>query len=57
VLGLYAAPTGAGPAARRAAADALPPIRATPPQLRQVIHNLVQNALDAVAERPDGRCR
>jgi nitrogen fixation/metabolism regulation signal transduction histidine kinase len=24
-------------------------------QLRQVIHNLVQNALDAVAERPDGR--
>ena len=24
-------------------------------QLRQVIHNLLQNALDAVAERPDGR--
>jgi nitrogen fixation/metabolism regulation signal transduction histidine kinase len=24
-------------------------------QLRQVIHNLVQNALDAVADRPDGR--
>jgi nitrogen fixation/metabolism regulation signal transduction histidine kinase len=24
-------------------------------QLRQVIHNLVQNALDAVSERPDGR--
>ncbi|MDP1690969.1 MAG: ATP-binding protein [Burkholderiaceae bacterium] len=26
-------------------------------QLRQVIHNLVQNGLDAVAERPDGRVR
>ncbi|HEX4385897.1 MAG TPA: ATP-binding protein, partial [Myxococcales bacterium] len=26
-------------------------------QLRQVIHNLVQNALDAVAERSDGRVR
>jgi nitrogen fixation/metabolism regulation signal transduction histidine kinase len=26
-------------------------------QLRQVIHNLVQNALDAVADRPDGRVR
>jgi nitrogen fixation/metabolism regulation signal transduction histidine kinase len=24
-------------------------------QLRQVVHNLVQNALDAVAEQPDGR--
>ena len=26
-------------------------------QLRQVIHNLVQNALDAVADRPDGHVR
>jgi nitrogen fixation/metabolism regulation signal transduction histidine kinase len=26
-------------------------------QLRQVIHNLLQNGLDAVAERPDGRVR
>jgi nitrogen fixation/metabolism regulation signal transduction histidine kinase len=26
-----------------------------PTQLRQVVHNLVQNALDAVADRPDGQ--
>ncbi len=33
----------------------LPSIQGDTTQLRQVIHNLVQNALDAVAQRPDGR--
>jgi nitrogen fixation/metabolism regulation signal transduction histidine kinase len=34
---------------------ALPDILGDASQLRQVIHNLVQNALDAVSDRPDGR--
>lgn len=33
----------------------LPRIMGDPTQLRQVIHNLVQNGLDAVADRPDGQ--
>ncbi|MBL8342295.1 MAG: HAMP domain-containing protein, partial [Rubrivivax sp.] len=35
-------------------AEGLPAIAGDATQLRQVIHNLVQNALDAVADRPDG---
>ncbi|HSM22007.1 MAG TPA: ATP-binding protein [Rubrivivax sp.] len=36
-------------------APALPRILGDATQLRQVIHNLVQNGLDAVADRPDGQ--
>jgi nitrogen fixation/metabolism regulation signal transduction histidine kinase len=36
-------------------AASLPRILGDATQLRQVIHNLVQNGLDAVADRPDGQ--
>jgi nitrogen fixation/metabolism regulation signal transduction histidine kinase len=54
VLSLYAEPQDKG----RLAADLapqLPHIKGDASQLRQVIHNLVQNALDAVHDRPDGQ--
>ena len=55
-LGLYAHATEAG----RLQADlerGLPSISGDATQLRQVVHNLVQNALDAVADLPHGRVR
>ena len=57
VLGAVRRGAGGGPAARRAGAGAAARSSATRTQLRQVIHNLVQNALDAVADRADGRVR
>jgi nitrogen fixation/metabolism regulation signal transduction histidine kinase len=56
VLGLYATAQESG----RLHADlgaGVPAIVGDSTQLRQVIHNLVQNALDAVADRSDGRVR
>jgi nitrogen fixation/metabolism regulation signal transduction histidine kinase len=54
VLGLYAAQQEQGQL-RAELGTALPAILGDASQLRQVIHNLVQNGLDAVAYRPDGR--
>jgi len=53
VLSLYAEPQDKGRLAAELAPQ-LPHIKGDASQLRQVIHNLVQNALDAVQERPDG---
>ncbi len=54
VLGLYATAQESGRLQAELGA-ALPAIVGDTTQLRQVIHNLVQNALDAVAEQADGR--
>ena len=56
VLALYAAPQEQG-RLQTELEPALPAIEGDLTQLRQVIHNLVQNALDAVEARPDGLVR
>ncbi|WP_428421579.1 ATP-binding protein [Methylibium sp.] len=56
VLGLYAEVQESG-RLRTELAEGLPRIQGDATQLRQVVHNLVQNALDAVAERTDGQVR
>ena len=56
VLGLYGSAQESG-RLRADLAPVLPVIVGDSTQLRQVIHNLVQNALDAVAEQPDGHVR
>jgi nitrogen fixation/metabolism regulation signal transduction histidine kinase len=56
VLALYATAQESGRLQPELTAE-LPAIMGDTTQLRQVIHNLVQNALDAVAERPEGRVR
>ncbi len=54
VLALYGQAQDNGLLVARLEGD-LPLIQGDATQLRQVIHNLVQNALDAVADRPDGQ--
>ncbi|MGC4078560.1 MAG: ATP-binding protein [Rubrivivax sp.] len=53
VLGLYGQAHDRGQLVVRLA-EPLPRILGDATQLRQVIHNLVQNALDAISEQPDG---
>ena len=54
VLGLYATAQEQG-RLHAELAEGLPMISGDASQMRQVIHNLVQNALDAVADQPEGR--
>lgn len=54
VLALYGTQQESGRLHAELAGD-LPWIFGDASQLRQVVHNLVQNALDAVAEQPDGQ--
>jgi nitrogen fixation/metabolism regulation signal transduction histidine kinase len=56
VLALYGEAQEAG-RLRADLGEGLPLIVGDSTQLRQVIHNLVQNALDAVADKADGRVR
>ena len=56
VLTLYATAQESGRLSAELTPE-LPTILGDTTQLRQVIHNLVQNALDAVAERPEGWVR
>ncbi len=53
VLQLYLEPQESGQL-RAEFTEGLPLVDGDPTQLRQVVHNLVQNALDAVAEQPAG---
>jgi nitrogen fixation/metabolism regulation signal transduction histidine kinase len=54
VLALYGLALDRGQLTSHLAAD-LPRVQGDATQLRQVIHNLVQNGLDAVADRPAGQ--
>ncbi|WP_028996884.1 sensor histidine kinase [Azohydromonas australica] len=54
VLGLYGHAVEQGRLVVNCA-PGLPWIQGDATQLRQVVHNLLQNALDAVADKPDGR--
>jgi nitrogen fixation/metabolism regulation signal transduction histidine kinase len=56
VMALYGGPIEQGRLVAQPA-PGLPAVVGDATQLRQVIHNLVQNALDAVADRADGRVR